>query len=93
MKNQKIKKIRSKLDRLDEKMLNIIKQRSLLVDKILSNKNNKNQIVDKKRIRIILRNIKKKSVKKRIDPNITKKIWESMIRGFIEYEYKNFKKK
>tara|TARA_Y100001970_G_scaffold248288_1_gene317723 strand:- start:10981 stop:11262 length:282 start_codon:yes stop_codon:yes gene_type:complete len=93
MKNQKIKKIRSKLDRLDEKMLNIIKQRSLLVDKILSNKNNKNQIVDKKRIRIILRNIKKKSVKKRIDPNITKKIWESMIRGFIQYEYKNFKKK
>ena len=93
MKNQKIKKIRSKLDRLDEKMLNIIKQRSLLVDKILSNKNNKNQIVDKKRIRIILRNIKKKSVKKRIDTNITKKIWESMIRGFIQYEYKNFKKK
>ena len=93
MKNQKIKKIRSKLDRLDEKMLNIIKQRSLLVDKILSNKNNKNQIVDKKRIRIILRNIKKKSVKKRIDPNITKKIWESLIRGFIQYEYKNFKKK
>ena len=93
MKNQKIKKIRSKLDRLDEKMLNIIKQRSLLVDKILSNKNKKKQIVDKKRIKIILRNIKKKSVQKRIDPNITKKIWESMIRGFIQYEYKNFKKK
>ena len=93
MKNQKIKKIRSKLDRLDEKMLNIIKQRSLLVDKILSNKNNKNQIVDKKRIRIILRNIRKKSLRKKIDTKITKRVWEAMIGAFIQYEYRNFKKK
>ena len=93
MKNEKVKKIRSKLDKLDEKMLNIIKERSLLVDQILSNKNRKNQIVDKKRIKTILKNIKRKSLKKKIDPKITKKIWESMIRGFIKYEYKNFKKK
>ena len=27
-----------------------------------------------------------------IDPNITRRIWKSMIKGFIEYEFKNFKK-
>ena len=93
MKNQRIKKIRKKLDQLDDKMLNIIKKRSLLVDQILANKTRKNQIVDKKRIKIILKNIRKKSLRKKIDPNISKNIWRSMIKAFINYEYKNFKKK
>ena len=74
-------------------MLFIIKKRSLLVDQILSNKTKKNQIVDKKRIKVILKNIRKKSIRKKIDPNITKEIWRSMIRGFVKYEYKNFKKR
>ena len=91
--NKKIKKIRRKLDRLDDKMLLIIKKRSLLVDKILSNKTKKNQIVDKQRIKLILKNIRKKSNKKKIDPNITNEIWASMIRAFVRYEYKNFKKR
>jgi len=91
--NKKIKKIRRKLDKLDDKMLLIIKKRSLLVDQILSNKTRKNQIVDKKRIKLILKNIKKKSVKRKIDPSITKNIWITMIRAFVKYEYKNFRKK
>ena len=62
--NKKIKKIRTKLDKLDDKMLSIIKKRSVLVDQILSNKTRKNQIIDKKRIRVILKNIKRKSIKK-----------------------------
>ena len=93
MKNQKIKKTRRKLDRLDDKMLNIIKKRSLLVDQILSNKTKKNQIVDKKRIKAIFKDIRKKSLRKKIDPDITKNIWKSMVRSFIKYEYKNFDKK
>jgi len=93
MKNQKIKKIRRKLDHLDDKMLNIIKKRSLLVDQILSNKTKKNQIVDKKRIKAMFKDIRKKSLRKKIDPDITKNIWKSMVRSFIKYEYKNFDKK
>tara|TARA_Y100001970_G_scaffold291657_1_gene429659 strand:+ start:7591 stop:7869 length:279 start_codon:yes stop_codon:yes gene_type:complete len=90
--NKNIKKIRKKLDILDDKMLVILKKRSLLVDQILSNKTKKNQIIDKKRIKIIYKNIRKKSLRKRIDPNLTKNIWKAMINGFIKYEYKNFKK-
>tara|TARA_B100001741_G_scaffold310760_1_gene310622 strand:+ start:312 stop:593 length:282 start_codon:yes stop_codon:yes gene_type:complete len=91
--SKKIKKIRRKLDKLDDKMLQIIKKRSILVEQILSNKTKKNQIVDKKRIKMILKNIKNKSIKKNIDVQITKGIWVSMIREFVRYEYKNFKKK
>ena len=41
MVNIKIKKLRSKLDKLDNKMLLIIKKRKLLVDQVLSNKTKK----------------------------------------------------
>ena len=93
MVNIKIKKLRSKLDKLDNKMLLIIKKRKLLVDQVLSNKTKKKQIIDKKRIKIILKNIKIKSKIKNIDPDITASIWKSMIISFVKYEYKNFGKK
>ena len=79
MANKNIKNIRKKLDKLDNSFLILIKKRTKLVDKVLANKKYKKDIVDKKRISIILRNIKKKSKKKKIDPLITNKIWKAMI--------------
>ncbi len=93
MKNKKIQLIRKKLDKLDLQMLTIIKSRSLLVKKILNEKKFKKQIIDRKRIKIILQRIKKESKKRKIDPAITNTIWKSMIRSFINYEFRNFKKK
>ena len=91
--NKNILKIRKELDKLDNKLLDIIKKRSKLVDLVIKNKKFKKEIVDKKRIKIILRNILKKSKLKKVDPKITNKIWKSMIRAFIDYEFRNFKKK
>ena len=91
--NKNIIKIRKKLDKLDDSLLEIIKKRTKLVDLVIKNKKYKKDIVDKKRISKILNNIVQKSKKKRIDPLITKKIWETMIQAFIKYEYRNFKKK
>tara|TARA_B100000575_G_C23083058_1_gene624042 strand:- start:750 stop:1031 length:282 start_codon:yes stop_codon:yes gene_type:complete len=93
MVNKKILKIRKKLDKLDNKFLDLIKKRSKLVQQVLSNKNFKKDIIDKKRIKIIMRNINIKSKRKKIDPLITKKIWKSMIQAFIDYEFRNFKGK
>ena len=91
--NKNIIKIRKELDKLDNKLLDIIKKRSKLVDLVIKNKKFKKEIVDKKRILIILKNIKRKSRKRKIDQKITEKIWKTMIRAFIEYEFRNFKKK
>ena len=92
-KNIKVRKIRRKLDTLDNALLNIIKKRTNLVNEILKNKTNKNQIVDKSRIKIILNNIKKKSRKKKIDVKLTRIIWSNMIKAYIDYEFRNFKKR
>ena len=91
--NKNIQKIRKKLDILDNHLLNLIKKREHLVNQVLKNKIYKKDIIDKKRIAVIIRNIRKKSISRKIDPKITKTISTSMIKAFIDYEYRNFKKK
>ncbi len=93
MKNLKLKLIRQKIDKLDDKLLNLIKIRTNLVTGVLKQKRYKNQIVDKLRIKQILTLIKKKSISRKIDPKLTKRIWKNIIRAYIDFEKKNFKKK
>ena len=93
MVNKNIINIRLKLDKLDDALLQLIKKRANLVDQVLKNKNSKKDIIDRKRISVILRTIYKKSKKKKIDTLITKRIWSSMIKAFIDYEFRKFKKK
>ena len=50
------------------------KKRTSLVNQVLLTKQYKNQIIDKKRIKKILSNIKKKSQKQNLDKKITNEI-------------------
>jgi len=93
LKRKKLSKIRLQLDKLDNSLIKIIKKRTSLVNKVLALKDKKNQIVDQKRITLILKNIRKKSIQNKIDPKITNRIWKNMIWSYINYERKNFKKK
>lgn len=90
---KKLEKIRKKLDRLDNEFLRLIKIRTDLVNKVIKLKEFKGEIVDTKRIKKILFNIRIKSLKKKIDTTVTNKIWKNMILTYIKYERKNFKKK
>ena len=90
---KKLNILRIKLDKLDDKLISLIKSRTNLVNQVIKLKENKNEIVDKKRISVILKKIKKKSILKNIDPEITKRIWKNMIWSYINYERKIFKKK
>ena len=93
LKRKKLNKIRLKLDKLDNSLIKLIKQRTNLVNQVLKLKDKKKEIIDNKRIKIILKNIRKKSTQQKIDPIVTNKIWSAMIRAFIKYEFRNFKKK
>ena len=93
LKRTKLSKIRFELDKLDNSLIKLIKKRTNLVKKVLALKEKKNQIVDQKRITLILKNIKSKSLKNKIDPKITHRIWKNMISAYIDFERRNFKKK
>ena len=90
---KKLDLIRVKLDKLDNKLLSLIKYRTKLVEEVLKLKEFKKEIVDKKRISFILKKIKTKSIKQRIDPKITNRIWKNMIWSYIDYERRKFTKK
>ncbi len=90
---KKLEIIRSKLDKLDNRLLSLIKYRTSLVKEVLKLKEFKKEIIDKKRIKFILKKIQIKSKKLNIDPKITNRIWKNMIWSYIDYEKRNFKKK
>ena len=90
---KKLTIIRSKLDKLDNKLLSLIKYRTNLVKEVLKLKEFKKEIIDIKRINFILKKINAKSKKLKIDPKITNRIWKNMIWSYIDYERRNFKKK
>ena len=78
---------------MEERLLKIIKKRLNLVNEVLKVKVFKKEIVDKQRINQILKKIKNKSIKNKIDHKITNRIWSNMIWSFIDYERRKFKKK
>ena len=63
IKKKKLNKLRNELDSLDNTLLKIIKKRTAIVKRVLKLKDYKYQIVDKKRIKIILNRIKKNQLK------------------------------
>jgi|TARA_B100000809_G_scaffold138724_1_gene136348 chorismate mutase len=90
---KKLNSLRKQLDKLDNDLLKIIKKRTSIVKQVLSTKEYKYEIVDKKRINKVLSNIRNKSLKNNIDPKITNRIWKNMIWSYIDFEKKNFKEK
>ena len=93
MNKKKLQISRNKIDQLDKKIFSLIKKRTEIVKYMLSLKGFKKQIVDYKRINEILKNIKNKSIKNKVDPKITSRIWKSMIWSYIDFQRRNFKKK
>ena len=93
MHKKNLRKYRNRIDKLDNKIFILIKNRTQLIKHILSEKKFKNQIVDHKRINEILKTIKNRSIRNGIDPKITRRIWKAMIWSYIDFERMNFKKK
>tara|TARA_B100001029_G_C14579650_1_gene193264 strand:+ start:125 stop:415 length:291 start_codon:yes stop_codon:yes gene_type:complete len=90
---KKLEILRKELDKVDNSLIKIIKRRTYLVEEVLKLKKFKNQIVDRRRINKILNRVKRKSIKEKIDPKITNRIWKNMIWSYINFERRNFKKK
>tara|TARA_B100001121_G_scaffold134017_1_gene117366 strand:+ start:182 stop:469 length:288 start_codon:yes stop_codon:yes gene_type:complete len=95
MKNnsKEMKLIRKKIDQVDNKLLPLMVKRSKLVEKALSLKKRKTEIVDKKRIDEISKKIVRKTSELGGNSKLLKSIWLSIIQNFIDYENKEFKKK
>ena len=93
MNKKKLILARRRIDHLDNKIFNLIKERTKIVEQMIQIKKLKKQIVDYKRINEILKKIKKKSIRNNIDHKLTTKIWRSMIWNYVDFQKRNFKNK
>ena len=93
MDKKNLRKFRNKIDKIDNKIFILIRNRTQIIKNILSEKKFKNQIVDHKRINEVLKKIRSKSIRNGIDPKITKRIWKSIIWSYVDFQRRNFKKK
>ncbi len=95
MKNnsKEMKIIRNKIDQIDDKLLPLMVRRSKLVQKALNLKKKRTEIIDKKRIDEISKKISYKTEELGGNSKLLKTIWLSIIKSFIDYEKKEFKKK
>ena len=88
-----MKIIRKKIDQIDDKLLPLMVRRSKLVQQALNLKKKRTDIIDKKRIDEISKKISEKTKVLGGNPKLLKTIWLSIIKSFIDYEKKEFKKK
>ncbi len=87
-----IREVRKRIDKVDSKILPLMVKRSKLVNEALNLKTKKSEIVDIKRINQIKRKISNQAKKLGANPKLISNIWVSIIKNFIEFERKNFKK-
>ena len=80
-----IEEIRNEIDKLDLKIVELISQRKDLVSEVVKLKR-KDQIIDQERIDQILKKLNLEAKKRGIPEVMIKKLWEIMMKSFIEYE-------
>ena len=87
-----MREIRKRIDKIDSKILPLMVKRALQVNKALNLKTKKSEIVDVKRINQIKKKVSTQAKKLGANPKLISNIWVSIIRNFIDFEKKNFKK-
>jgi len=90
---RRLKIARKKIDKIDNKIFYLIKRRTEIVKYMLTLKKFKKQIIDHRRIKEILKKVRRKSIRNRVDPKITERIWKSMIWSYVNFQKRSFKKK
>ena len=87
-----MREIRKRIDIVDSKILPLMVKRSQLVNNALNLKKKKSEIVDIKRINQIKKKVSNQAKKLGANPKLIGDIWVSIIKNFINFEKKNFKK-
>ena len=90
--SSQMKEVRRRIDKVDSQILPLMVKRSQLVNEALSLKTRKSEIVDTKRINQIKKKVENQSKKLGANPKLISGIWLSIIKNFIDFEKKNFKK-
>ena len=88
----KLEKLREEIDKLDKEILVLIAQRQRCVEKVALVKNNKDLVVDKKRIEEVVARVKTLAKEKGLSEKIAVALWRKLIELSIDHEFEILKK-
>ena len=83
-----LKDVRKSIDNVDARLVKLIGEREFYVREALKFKTYKKQIIDRKRISMVLKKTKNLSKKYKANNLIVERIWKLMIKNFIILENK-----
>ena len=78
-----LKDFRKSIDNVDARLVKLIGEREFYVREALKFKTNKKQIIDRKRISMVLKKTKNLSKKYKANNLIVERIWKLMIKNFL----------
>lgn len=86
-----LKDVRKSIDNIDSQIINLIGKRFKEIHKVAKLKKGQDQIIDHERITHILKTVKAKAKKEKIDSEILVRIWQIFIQEAIKLEYSKIK--
>ena len=87
-----LNEVRKSIDNLDTRLVKLIAEREFYARQAVKFKTNKKQIIDRKRINIVLKRINSLSKKYKVNSLTVERIWKLMIKDFIILENRLFRK-
>ena len=88
-----LEEIRYHIDLLDREIVSLLAKRGEYVSQAAKFKKNIGNVEDKNRINEIITKVAKYANEINFDPNIISRIYESMIRIYVEYEKQSFRER
>ena len=87
-----LNEVRKSIDNIDTRLVKLIAEREFYAKQAVKFKTNKKQIIDRKRINIVLKRINSLSKKYKVNSLTVERIWKLMIKDFIILENRLFRK-
>ncbi len=88
-----LEEVRTEIDKLDDKLVELISERSHLIRQAAAFKESVEQVKAKERIDDIMQRVRKRGIELNINPNMISELFTIMIDEMVETEISEFRNK
>jgi len=86
-----LQEVRDEIDLIDDKLVELISQRSNLIRQAASFKNSVDEVKAQDRIDFIMQKVRKKAIEYNLSPNLVSELFTIMIDEMVETEISEFR--
>ncbi len=88
-----LEEVRVEIDKLDDKLVDMISERTRLISQASTFKNSVEEVKNEERIDFILQRVRKRAIELNVSPNMVSELFTIMIDEMVETEISEFRNK